>query len=180
MRIITLITYFLLLTSCSSNECPIIEKQQIPDRTGRPLYRAALEPGWQLTSEMPNSDTTVPNAVVWVEEDLSITVYNFPQEKQIPPRAQIERWKKQLPTETETLTTPVSWSGYEGLFFEAPTVLGWAFSVGSVHYRHLTDPEKRADVTLKATGTPEAMTRHREAIEAFAHSFEMIEEIPAR
>lgn len=110
----------------------------------------------------------------------------------IPPQAQLQRWKQQLNPidETSVLITPQSFSGYKGLLLEAegeikgePTaVIGWALQIGNDHFRTLsyTDlpNQMRADVTIKATGSPEAIALQRERIKTFARSFELIEEIP--
>lgn len=110
----------------------------------------------------------------------------------IPPQAQLQRWQQQLNPidQTTVLITPQSFSGYKGTLLEAegevkgePTaVIGWAMQIGDDHYRTLTytnlPNQMRADVTIKATGSPASIDLERDRIKSFARSFELIEEIP--
>ncbi len=49
-----------------------------------------------------------------------------------------------------------------------------------IHFRNLAHSNRqlRSDYTIKATGAPDSIDRHREDIEQFARSFELIEELP--
>lgn len=173
------------------------------------LYRAKVPHSWVRRDPLPStdlSDTTLSIADFFIIDDnetIRIAIHNFPSEKieqRIPPAAQVARWQRQLENiDPSSLTIePLSFSGYKGLYFEgvnrsgdSPTmVLGWSLQLADIHYRALTPSsdqvdtpesrEKRADITIKATGPRTIMEQHKEAIAAFAQSFELIEEIPTR
>lgn len=138
-------------------------------------------------------------------EEVHITIHNFPTtklEERIPPEAQIARWKRQF-TELDLTTLaviPQSYGGFAGLLFEGSgiqkekhtTVIAWAMQLAPEHYSTLSFllstiyssqkqeyfRQMRSDYTIKAVGPTALMKKHRQAILGFAHSFELIEEIP--
>lgn len=176
MRIITLITYILLLTSCSSSDDFSIKKITLKDRTGRATYSVTLPDGWTYKEGLPTTDTTQPNGILVASDGLELTFYTFPQEQRISPEAQVARWQQQ--TTEEPVITPLSFGGYRGLLFETSETVGVALSLPQLHLNVLTDPQKKADITLKATGTKESILRNSDEIIALTHSFGLIEEIP--
>lgn len=140
-------------------------------------------------------------------EPIRITIHNFPIDKpseRIPPNAQIARWKRQF-TQLDPLSVSItsqSYSGFAGQFFEGKGILSdksmvmmaWAMQLAPEHVstlslnismalHHSMDAsiyrQMRADVTIKATGQQELMEQQRQAIISFAHSFELIQEIPS-
>lgn len=136
-------------------------------------------------------------------EEIRITVHNFPVDhiqNRIPPAAQVERWERQLqgaePAKMEKKEKMQG--GFAGLFFKGvgkfegkeTAVLGWAMQLDIDHFRSLTYIEAspveqryykqmRADYTIKATGPEEMIEKHRDQIETFASTFELIQPIPA-
>ncbi len=155
---------------------------------------------------MPLPISTIRHSpyVLFFIGDIKITIHNFPadsSEKRIPPSAQVERWKRQFAVlnPLESFSTPQAYAGYFGLQFEGTgviseiptTTLAWAMQMDPRHYSNLTakqqyHPKEKgylqqmaADYTIKAMGPPESMAEHRDAIVNFAHSFELIQEIPA-
>jgi hypothetical protein len=133
---------------------------------------------------------------------IRITIHNFPMEQsdRIPPSAQITRWKRQFSKldPMSVFIIPQSFGGFAGVLFEASgemdnieqTVLAWAMQLGPEHYSTLSmkinlHPEQaeylkqmRADYTIKAKGPKDLIEKHKKSIQTFAHSFELIEEIP--
>lgn len=171
------------------------------------IYRVKMPNTWIRRDPPPGesiADTTKSLVDFIIYEDgktIRIAVHNFPTsslEERIPAKAQVARWEKQFeilyPHDTEI--TPQCFNGFCGLLFEGSgllhgeetSVMGWALLIATEHYRALsypsTDKEKkiypqmRADVTIKATGPNDLMNKHRESIIDFAHSFELISEIP--
>lgn len=197
-RIILLIC--LLFCSCHeqarTNERTVIITGREPERI--PLYRIKVPENW--TVEFPSPEISlIDSRLSLLEcstlEGIKITIHNFPADDpamRIPPQAQLQRWKQQFtPIDpTSVLVTPQSFSGYKGFLLEAEgnikgepaAVMGWALQIGSDHYRNLsyTDlpNQMRADITIKAKGSPEAVALHKSAIRRFARSFELIEEVP--
>jgi hypothetical protein len=133
-------------------------------------------------------------------DKIRITIHNFPSdeiEDRIPPAAQVARWKRQFThlNPTDEVTTPQARGGFEGLFFygtgtlhNAPhAVMGWSMQLAAEHYRTLahyatTSPlgrQMQSDYTIKVTGAPALIETHRTEIESFAHSFELLHEVPA-
>lgn len=127
------------------------------------------------------------------DTEIKITIHNFPGTK-ISPTAQVTRWKKQFKMfdPTKTFTTMQSWGGFAGLYFEctgmgenkAVMVMGWAMQLAPEHLSALESSEDkvsqmRSDYTIKVVGTPYELEKRRQEIERFAHSFELIKEIPA-
>ncbi|MEI8124314.1 MAG: hypothetical protein WCG42_01000 [Parachlamydiaceae bacterium] len=168
------------------------------------VYRVRVPQEWIRRDPLPNEslhDTTKAICEFIIKEDsgiIRIAIHNFASEtidQRIPPSAQIARWQGQFESLSplESSSTPQSFSGYSGLFFkgvgvlkgEEVMVLGWSLQIAPEHYRMLSryetkelNKEMRADVTIKAVGLKELMEIHQEEIDLFAHSFELIEEIP--
>lgn len=140
-------------------------------------------------------------------EMIRIAIHNFPcdpTDSKPPPAAQVARWQRQFLSlsATDSYTVPQVFNGFTGLFFkgigemkreatiEDITVLAWALQIAPEHHRMLSYPpqqeqapiyrEMRADVTIKAVGPQKITATHEEDIINFAHSFELIEEIPVR
>ena len=191
-----LILLSLIVSGCSSDS-------STPDNyvtfTGRepervPLYRVMIPKTWEVV--LPDADTSLtdsrlPLLECRAGETLRIVFHNFPASEiaqRIPPQAQIERWKKQLEetNPASVVVTPQAFSGYTGLLLEAEgkrsAVMGWALQIGADHYRNLSYtllPEQmRADITIKATGSPQEISQYRSQLINLARTFELIEEIP--
>lgn len=167
------------------------------------LYRAQVPTAWlrkdPLTDESI-ADTKKPLCEFLIGEEnpsIRLTIHTFPistSDNQIPPQAQIARWRNQFEqlNPLDTRLTAESHGGFSGLFFEGRgaihgenvQMLGWSMKLASEYVRKLalelrpTDHLKRADYTIKAVGNPREMEKHRDEIIAFAHSFELIEELP--
>jgi drug/metabolite transporter (DMT)-like permease len=195
----TCIVSLMVLQSCETVvDKPAAQYVQIVDRTYRPLYQSLLPEGWSKEDPLPDSglaDTMKPIATMQVE-DITITVHNFPSsslEQRIPPQAQITRWEKQFTTldEDTIAIQSVGHSGFLGLQFEASGIvkgqevatLAWIFQLAPEHYyaldaTHPNDMQRKADWTIKAVGSKESIEKHKQSILLFAHSFELIDEIP--
>lgn len=167
------------------------------------LYRALVPSHWIRQDTSPSEstvDTTKSICEFYIHENdqsIRLTIHTFPiipGQMRIPPRAQIARWKRQF-EELNLLATqvnPDSYSGFSGLFFEGEGILngkptkmmGWSMQLASVYERQLSQARKPldrckcADYTIKASGSPEMMNKHRTALLAFARSFELIDELP--
>lgn len=138
---------------------------------------------------------------------IRITIHNFPSTQikdRIPPNAQIARWKRQFTQldPTSVSITQQAYAGFSGLLFEGTgrmdsqnqtmTMLGWSMQLAPEHYYSLSgllsrnqSPEDayvlqqmRADYTIKAVGPQNLIEQHKNEIMAFAHSFELIQELP--
>lgn len=161
-----------------------------------------------LTEEFSNLDTTLPNVEFLIQEDehvIRIVVHNFPRktENSIPPKDQILRWKNQFSSiePNQMLVIPQAFSGFSGQYMEATgmmnekmvTLYGWALELSKIHFSSLMVKNKfkhqemkedhvtqlTADVTIKAVGSPLLMKKYKKEIYDFAHSFELIDEIPS-
>lgn len=171
----------------------------------RPLLYHALVPSHWIRQDPLETesiaDTTKAICEFYIhvdDESIRLTIHTFPirqENMRIPPLAQIARWKGQF-EELDliaTQTLPDAHGGFSGLFFEgqgilqgnAIKVMGWSMQLASVYERQLNqgknslDFNKRADYTIKASGPPHLMNKHRLEILAFARSFELIDELPA-
>ncbi len=165
-----------------------------------PLYRVKSFPSWKRLDPSPltsNSDTRHPIVEFWIDDQIQITIHNFPSdsmETRIPPRAQVERWKKQMQTDDDDdfIIRPVSFAGFAGLFFEGEgrnkKTIAYALKLDDRHYQSLRGlrhgyndaflEQMGSDVTIKAVGPKQAMMTYREDLIAFSESFELIQEIP--
>lgn len=175
----------------------------------QPVYRVRVPDSWIRHDPLPGDgvvDTTKALCeFILMEgpETIRIAIHNFPSkqlEERIPPEAQVARWQRQFESleATESQVVPQAFSGYSGLFLTGvgtmqgrPTmVLAWALQLAQEHYRTLThsiipeikknEDQMRSDVTIKAVGPKGLMEKHKREIIAFARSFELIMEIPAR
>lgn len=184
----------IILVSCDPPTAPINSHYAYVcgrDPTDHPIYRVNVPTGWKrkdLSHIKDKSDTKLPICEFDVD-DIRITIHSFPsysQNDRIPPIAQVERWKKQFQSLENFTTTPQAYSGYAGLLFEgtgrltdgAKHVMGWSMQLASEHYRLIQDPQQKADFTIKAVGSVDAMNKRRKEIITFARSFELVEEIP--
>lgn len=191
-------------SSLSSSSWQLITGRDDGQVQERPLlYRVLVPLGWARQDPPLNesiADTKKAICEFYIhEQDQSIrlTIHTFPiMQKQlhVPPQAQIARWKRQF-EELDPLAThsqPDSHGGFSGLFFEGQGILegnpvkviGWSMQLASIYERQLNqakqplDRQKCADYTIKASGPPDLMNKHRTALIAFAHSFELIDELP--
>lgn len=198
---------FLLLTlvslSCrKEGPPPIYSIVKIAGReTMEPIYRAKMPEGWEHQKPSDSlSDTTKALAEFLFrtpEGTIRLTFHNFP-EQDIPPVAQITRWKRQFEHLEPSSIDPKAFSGFVGFSFEGigkmsgenKMVLGWAMDLAPQHIQFLQTPQNiaeasryrqmRASFTIKAVGPKELMSRHKAAIVAFAESFELIDELPSQ
>lgn len=168
------------------------------------LYRAVIPSDWTRKDPSPSesiADTTKPITEFSIQDGdqvITITLHTFPissEIQSIPAAAQISRWKRQFDTldVAATHTEEEAHGGFKGIFFEGngllngiPTmVLAWSMQLAPAYVRILSqqknplDVKKRADYTIKATGSPPLLQKHRSDIVAFAHSFELIDELPS-
>lgn len=176
----------------------------------RPVYRARVPDDWRRVDPEPSVsifDSKLSLVEFFIDDpegELRITVHNFPSEnaqQRIPAEAQLMRWKRQLGAQDPSASrvTPQAHGGFAGLYLQATgtmdgqatTFLAWSMLLDMEHYRVLSSlpggaeeqrffKQMRADYTIKASGPPQVVERHRPAIEAFARSFELIEAIPSR
>lgn len=168
------------------------------------LYRALVPSHWTRQDPSPEEsiiDTTKAICAFTIHENdqlIRLTIHTFPilqDRMRIPPQAQIARWKGQFEELdlVATHTLPDAHGGFSGLFFEGEGILhgndtkviGWSMQLAPIFERQLNqgrdplDQYKRADYTIKASGPPDLMNKHRQEILTFARSFELIDELPA-
>lgn len=196
----TALSFALCLSSGWLIGCTPQDEVRIPwqtiqgrDRTlTRPLYRVRVPLDWvrvDPASEVDLSDTTLPIATFYLNEatpPIRITLHTFPYnsiKERIPPQAQVTRWKQQAGN-PHTITS-VAHGGFHGLFFESADCLAWSMKIGDPYeqlFQRLTSNSftraLHADYTIKAVGSPHLIEEHRDALIAFARSFEWIEEMP--
>ncbi len=193
----------LMLTSCgTTSPIPSTQWREISGRddSTQPIYRANVPLHWKQNNPLPShsasallSDTTVPIAE-FTFEGIRITIHSFPAEtleSRVPPIAQINRWKRQFDElyPASVSISPQAFSGYVGLLFEGSglmkqketMVMGWSLQLAADHFRTLNRRmgtlQKRADITIKATGPRDLMAQYQREIIAFARSFELIDEV---
>lgn len=193
------VLFLSLFVGCSEQPTsPSYTSQIICGRTQAPLYRAKVPMHWSRQDPHPEALADTRNGLcefhlIDKEGLVRVVVHNFPYEKReqsIPPEAQVARWKRQF-SSLDTIAssaTPDGRGGFVGLFFEGSgilnsqetTVLAWAMQLAPEHYSKLNkdQPELWADYTIKATGPSDLVGKHREEIILFAHSFELITELP--
>lgn len=166
------------------------------------LYRAKTFSHWIRKDPLATesiADTTKAICEFYIRENdqlIRVTVHTFPinnPSARIPPQAQIARWKKQF-EELDPLAVHIwedSHGGFSGLGFEGQgllkgaqtKVMGCSMRLASCYQRLLSqsplsvDRQKCADYTIKASGPPELMNKHRADILAFVQSFELIDEL---
>lgn len=198
--------FFLLFIFAGCNTSPKenIALQPICGRDAehRFIYRVQVPVEWghhAPSLEESLIDTTKPLCEFVIDEQIKITIHNFPSESlenRIPPEAQIGRWKRQFSFLDLSSVSIISqaYSGFKGLLFEGngtlngskESMMGWSMQLAPLHYRtltHLNPPnlqQIRSDVTIKAVGPTNLMEQHREQIIRFARSFELIEAIPSK
>lgn len=182
--------FALVCFSCSVNEpAAPFAKIEIPGRSGQLLYRAKVPPGWSYKT-YTSPDTTKAIAEFYYQDAIRLTFHNFP-EMDIPPQAQVARWKKQFEKLQTERMAPQTFSGYVGLLFEGSGkldgeekgVMGWAMELAPEQAQYIQEAkfsEMRASFTLKAVGPKELMAQERGTIFAFAKSFELIDELPGQ
>lgn len=161
------------------------------------IYQMQAPAHWQKIETAGLAvDSREPLAEFLVEEGVRLAVHNFPRMPKssgIPPRAQVERWKRQFDRydEESSSVEPQSFSGFTGLLFhgrgrigtEEVAVMAWAMEPAAA-YRIALDRvegevacQRRADVTIKVVGSPALVDKNFEEIMAAARTFEWIEEI---
>jgi hypothetical protein len=190
---VKLFFFLLFLCSCSVQEVPQAWIEIHGRASDKPIYRAKLPPGWTLKILEPSHDSTRALAEFYFKE-IRVTFHNFP-EQEIPPFAQIARWKRQFSELSSSSTHPQAFSGFVGALFEGEgiidghnrSVMGWAMQLAPEHAQYLQTPdsqeaallykEMRAAFTLKAVG--EQLQEERETLKRFALSFELIDPLPS-
>ncbi len=196
MRVI--FTLLLAFASCSRTPVPGHPWQEIAGRDGYPVYRARVPQEWKrgdpLTTAYMTDTTMALCEFVVGDGAVKIVVHNFPSDsltQRIPPMAQIVRWQGQMgvTSSTDSQVCSVSHGGFTGLRLAADGILAWAMQLSPAHYRALQLPgspaeqsffrQMRSDYTIKVTGPQAILQRHRADIEAFAMSFELIQEVPS-
>lgn len=191
--------FLLLLTVVSCVKCPDKTPpytwELIPGREEivgiiRPVYHAKVANSWtRLETPKSLTDTTVANATFMIDDQIKITVHTFPS-TQISPRAQVDRWEKQLASST---IKSQGHGGFAGLCIEGEKdgvkTLAWAYQMDPELVQRLafaaqTTTEKLyyeqmcADFTIKVCGPSDLIETHRSDILQFVTSFELIEAIP--
>ncbi len=206
-----LICALLLLASCKGSHEKVIPsaRQEFNGRdelisygqmVRRPVYQAQVPLGWKRIdpeAQETNLDTTKPIVSFEIEDQIVLTVHNFPSEsleERVPLEAQVQRWQKQLPG-IESVVENVAHGGFYGLYLEGKTseltLAAFAFQLDLEHYQTLhffagtVEEEEHykqmsADFTIKVCGPCAMIERHREEIRLFANTFELIQEIPTR
>lgn len=189
---------FLLCVSCQ-NSAQSPHFNSIYGRNHQNIYRAQIPEKWKRLD--PAFDQDLSNSMLPIcsfqIEDILLTVHNFPSntlEERISPKAQIERWKTQI-SSTNYNIEPYAHGGFGGYRLEAHgqkekkliALLAVSMQLTPVLYRTLlypsnlqethNFPEMRSDYTLKAMGPAEQIEAHREEINAFFDSFELIDPI---
>lgn len=178
---LTLYLLLFLLGGCSDE--PLNQKaawQQINGREGKPVYRAKVPHSWQRKAPQGDLlDTARPLVKFIIDNDILITVHNFPGIR-IPPQNQVMRWKKQtgVSSSKNFRVHPISHGGFAGLEFESKECLAWAMQMDPDHYQKVFEAQMKADYTIKAIGPQDKLPLFRDEIIDFALSFELIEEIP--
>lgn len=173
------------------------------------IYRAKVPEKWMRQDpDVMESifDTKKANSEFIIKDpdgDVRVVVHNFPSvtiQDRIPPVAQVSRWKRQFSIldPVSLREDPYAHGGFAGIYFEASGVIegkrqayiGFAMQLDNEHYQVLSQQrnnsentltrQKCADYTIKASGLPDSIEKYRREIQAFARSFELIEEIPVR
>lgn len=168
------------------------------------IYRVKVPKNWvqnKPPADVSLFDTTKALDEFYIPENkqtIRITIHNFPSNRiddRISPESQITRWKKQFHQldKNESYATPQAFNGYCGYLFKGvgiidqqPTmILGWSMQILTEHYNILSSPspknkQMRADFTIKAVGPQDMMHKYYLEIVKFAHSFELIDDIPSR
>lgn len=187
-----------LLSSCDSTQS--LNNTSLYEIRGRetsaPLYRVEAPTSWKCQKLQAGfEDTTLPLCEFFIDDKVRIAIHNFPNdnlENRIPPNAQIARWKKQFKqlNPFSQHTQEDSWGGYNGLYFEAAgllngeetKMLAWSLQLAEEHFLNCVDhpsfKQALADFTIKVVGPKDLVERYQSEIEEFAHSFELIEELP--
>lgn len=192
--------FFLLTTLISCNPTPPPPQFHSHIIKGRestaPLYRVNTPTDWQCSlPEAGPKDTTLPLCEFFIADKIRISIHNFPNqnlENRIPPQAQVERWKKQF-KQLSPLNYHIqeeSWGGYLGLYLQATgllngeetKMLAWSLQLSEKHFLNcMDDPayqQALADFTIKVVGPKDVVEANQSEIEKFAHSFELIDELP--
>jgi hypothetical protein len=163
-----------------------------------PIYRVKVDTTWRRVDPEGGSsiaDTRLPNCTFLISEggeEVRITVHTFPSdglEERIPPQAQVARWKGQFKKiePGSLIVAQRAYGGFAGLYFEAAgtlngqeeQVMAWSMQLDMRHFQALSAKQERADYTIKVVGPYELVNQHRDQIERFAHSFELIHPIPS-
>jgi hypothetical protein len=184
---------FFLLFGCQTEERPHAPWQEIAGRNGLAVYHAQAPDSWVRVPLVVTEDTTRPLCEFNIGNAVRLVVHNFPGMDPIPPGAQVARWKKQFDAldSTQVSTQKEAWGGFAGLCLRATGmqkgqrigVLAWAMQIAPEHRRVLEaqpgTEDARADYTIKASGPAEALQKYAKEISRFAHSFELIQDIPS-
>lgn len=169
------------------------------------LYRAKVPKHWirkDCQESVADSMKPICTFIFGNPEDpVELTIHTFTVdtfEQRIPPAAQVNRWKRQF--DEIDLTTlfiePRAHGGFTGLKMTAfgkikekeSGIIAYSMQLAPPHWMslqqdseiNLKQKEMTSDYTLKAFGSPFAISQTKEEIETFANSFELIDEIPLR
>lgn len=142
----------------------------IDGRNEPELYQIHIPATWERVEITPSQDTKLPLAE-FKSGNVRLVIHNFPG-MAIPPKAQVERWKKQFSANAYTTVQNQSFSGFQGLVFDGGEVLAWALELGHSHRG-----EAAAPVTLKFTGPESEIDQKKQEIIQAARSFELHEDL---
>ena len=92
----------------------------VSGRSGEPLYQIEIPDSW-VSIEVPVTEDTKEPIAKWEAPGIQVVLHNFP-EMNIPPEAQVERWRRQKPADH---VTPQAFSGFQGLLYENDTTMGY-------------------------------------------------------
>lgn len=176
----------LFLVGCGNSDNITFPYYVIEGRNLLPLYRIKMPLEWEQkeVDSAFTTDTTKPICECVAFDSIRITLHHFPNLK-VPPQAQIARWQKQFTSISQQSVIPQAFSGFVGLKFEGIGILGhqeicmlgWSLQLAP-EFIPLCDALKGADVTIKIVGPREIVEQHKEELEKFARSFELIEALP--
>ena len=146
------------------------------------IYHAEVPLHWERIDTVADlTDTKTPICSYKIGDDI-LTLHNFPGtqlEQRIPPEAQIKRWQDQIPKGIYDIT-PLSNGGFGGFRLEAANeekgMIAYAMQLTPVIFRSFpeSEPDLKADYTIKFTGNLDSIEQTRADIDAFALSFELI------
>ena len=172
-----------LLVGCHEIEHSNTKKETFSGRhKDVAIYQAEVPFHWERMDNTGDlSDTKIPICSYKVGENI-LTIHNFPYatiEERIPPEAQINRWKSQIPNGDYDIT-PLSNGGFGGFRLEASDeergMIAYAMQLTPVIFRSFPAAELdlKADYTIKLVGNLESIEKNRKDVEDFALSFEHI------
>lgn len=176
------VTILILCTACSSDE-PVAPSTLFSiqgRRSTEALYQTQVPEGWTLQPDTADRADTRNPLASWKIGSVVVTFHNFSPEMDIPPGAQIQRWKNQMKNTIEEQTLPTAHGGFGGFRWEAYSndrgVIAYAMQMNQTLKQKLRS-EGRADWTLKAVGPADEIQALADEIDALANRLELIEPI---